>query len=425
MSRGRIPLPHGFLLAVAAGAVLMLALHSVRRRGVKMPEPRAIATTCRDTAWNVPVPFTNRAPDPRAARGGTLLVRGDRRLLVGTDLRSFEEQLRRGRTLAALQNADGALGLPSGEFLFLSPRAALDLSGAVVLVWGEPAVVPDTILARDWPTIPVVRLWSAVYREVGGWSAPVELLDQPVAWSKETTGEIFRDRDGSLTLSVPLEGNAAAVLSRIGDGWNVDTVSLEGHAAYTSAVRLGAWEAVAVVSADPNQSSDINSVFLYRRGAASTWSRASRIQLSGTSPASEVHLLVGSYGDLHAVWRQSIDLSRFSIRHAVSLDTGVTWSMLDDLRVERPIQRVQAVLDSCNQLHVVYEDWTRGPSDVTLGYARWNQRWVGPTEVHGEFAMTDPALSVSSGGNVALAFWGAHRTVDGSAANRMWFSWRE
>ena len=71
------------------------------------------------------------------------------------------------------------------------------------------------------------------------------------------------------------------------------------------------------------------------------------------------------------------------------------------------IQRVDAAIDRCGRLHVVYEDWNSASSGaVRMGYATWDHARFRPQLLHPEYFAGNLMLFSKPDGFPGLAFSG-------------------
>lgn len=118
------------------------------------------------------------------------------------------------------------------------------------------------------------------------------------------------------------------------------------------------------------------------------------------------HLVEGAQGRVHLVWRQMIREDYFVMRHVQSDDGGASFSEPGDLVPGGIIQNLEAAVDICGRLHVVYEDWSEGMSAVRIGYASWDGEWSAPQRLHPAYTAGELALAPGMDGTLLLAFFG-------------------
>ena len=360
----------------------------------------------------MPAPLLMPPRPTRIVARSSAIVADERNLfIIGNNLPSNDQPVRIGETLTAWRAGYGSIGAPAsgGDFVFVSPKAALDAAGRLHVLWAEPATHEQIIPPYQWILLRTSSIWAAVYEPPHGWSSPTRIYSGPIDWNwRATSGPIAEGTDGESLLAVPNEDGGVLVLALRNRDWKITSISSRTAPVYASALALGARRLLAVVQADTTQLHDRNSVFLYSQDGDSAWHLVRQLQRSGTQAAMEIRLLKGASGRVHLLWRQNIRGDYFVIRHVQSDDAGATWTEPSDLLPGGTIQNLEAAVDRCGRLHVVFEDWSEGSFNaVRIGHATWEESWSRPQRLHPSYIGTDLTLVPRTDGSVLLAFYGA------------------
>lgn len=383
---------------------------------------------CSARKWTRPqpllTPFTTRR---RAARSPS--IAGDTDLyIVGNDLLFFDQPVTVEENLTAWRVGRGSIGAP-GRRLFVSPKAILDSSGRLHVVWGEPDTNAPEIAPYKWSLVRTSSIWSATYDPLRGWSRPMRVYSGSIGWDRATVGAVSPRANEEGLIVVPDHAGGVIVLQLRDGKWDVARVGTTLEPAYASVLALATRRLLAIVAADaPAQNADrtsfhdVNSVGLFGADARGAWRPLVRLQRSGDQPAMELKLLEGAEGRVHLVWRQIIRGDSFAIRHIESHDGGDSWSEPSDLLPGRAIQNLRAAADACGRVHVIYEDWREGSAYVRLGYATWDSRWSKPQPLHPGYIAAEAALHRRADGALFLAFLGTHGRPEDRRGWEMFYS---
>ncbi|HEY9230214.1 MAG TPA: hypothetical protein VIP11_26410, partial [Gemmatimonadaceae bacterium] len=301
----------------------------------------------------------------------------------------------------------GSIGAPTSDLVFVSPKATLDATGRLHVLWAEPPTHEQIIAPYQWLLLRTSSIWTAVYEPRHGWSPPARIYSGPIDWNRLTSDAITGVAHNESLTAIPNEAGGVLVLSLRDGQWSVTAIPGRTQPAYVSVLGLGDRRLLAVVTADTTQQQDRNSVFLYSQDGNAPWRPLTQVQRSGMQAAMEIRLLKERGGRVHLVWRQMIREDYFVIRHMQSDDEGASFSEASDLVPGGLIQNVQAAVDTCGRLHVVYEDWSeRSMNAVRIGYANWAGRWSMPQRLHRAYTAGELALASRSDDTLLLAFLG-------------------
>jgi hypothetical protein len=373
------------------------------------------AASCPQRSWSPPAPLltpsTSNAP---LARSPAIVADAGSLYVVGNDLPFNDQPVKVGETLTAWRVGHGSIGAPASDLVFISPKATLDAAGRLHLLWAEPPTHGHVVPPYQWMLQRTSSLWTAAYEPQRGWSAPTRVYAGRIDWSRLTSGDITRGAHDESLAAVPNEDGGALVLVLHNGEWTVTAIPGRTQSVYVSVLGLADRRLLAVVTADTTQAQDRNSVFLYGQDGDGPWRPLKQVQRSGTQAAMEIRLLKGPGTRVHLVWRQMIREDSFVIRHVQSDDGGASFSESSDLASGGLIQNVQAAVDMCGRLHVVYEDWEDGMNAVRIGYASWDGAWSKPQRIHPTYTAGELALFSRVDGTLLLAFLG----TTGSATDR-------
>jgi hypothetical protein len=351
------------------------------------------------------------------ARFPRLAIGPKRSYVVGIDIQQFDDHVIENGPLV-VEDLDGkVLGKPQGKFAFLFPRATV-VDGSLRLVWAEPTAVADHIEARRWFFQRPVATWSSTYDSKSGWSVP-ERLSGPtqLEWT-------FRGGADNFGSTEPLQGiilNGRGLADWYDARLTRHTLTMPRGAIYPSIAFDGNQGYLAYIAAISAQtvapdarlqtSEDRSSIFIRTSGdSGKTWGKDRIVSVSGTNPAFEVNVLVGTNHDVHLVWKQALAAGGSSIRHILSTDGGLTWDSANDVAPGADFTGLRAAVDSCGVVHVVYQDWSGGPGQLRVGYVTWRGGWSRPVRPFADYFGATPDLRVDATRAPILIFVG--RKVD-------------
>jgi len=390
---------------------------------VGQPRARESSGACKQRIWSAPAPLLTPPASRRSvARNPSIAADANDVYIVGNDVPFLDKPVRVGETFTAWRVGHGSIGAPAADRAFVSPKAVLDSSGRLHVVWAEPAALEPVIPPYHWMLLQASSLWSAEYQPDSGWSSPTLIYSGPVVWTGVMRGTVGGGEESENLIAAPIEGGGALVVDFSGGRWSATPVPIRPEPAYVSVLGLGTKRLLAVVKADTTQTQDRNSVFLYEQRADGPWRLASLVQHSGTQPAMEVKLLKGTGGRVHMIWRQMLREDYFVIRHASSDDGGESFSNPSDLPSGGLIRGVDAATDDCGRVHVVYEDWSGGMDAVRIGYATWDGVWSKPQRLFPTYTAGELALARRTNGSLMLAFLGSNSVVTDKNPEQMMFA---
>lgn len=336
----------------------------------------------------------------RVARFPSVAIRGDKEFLVGNNFPKLGG-LQRISDLLTAWTLDGSnIGAPSGDFSFLYPKAGVDETGRLQLLWVEP----NPRLERDEEfsflgTSPG-SIWTASY-EHGAWSDPVILHTGSVVWGSSSTNDGIAAR--GRTLAVSSAWMFEIIYVRFdGIRWQTRRIPNPNAPGVTSVALADGVDYVAYLGAT-NPTPDRNSVLLVRSfDSGTTWSPPILVSKSGLNAAFELRARVTSRGILHLIWIQTLQDGGRTLRHASSSDSGATWDTPVDLALPELAVNLRVVTDACDRLVGVFEHHEDAESNH-VDIAIWDQKWVLHEHLFSKRDAADAALGLNRSGEVVMA----------------------
>lgn len=349
-----------------------------------------------------------RFPSVAATRSGPVYV-------AGNDIAGFTADTVPDNPLTVWQLGGRSLGRPPGTFRFAYPKALIDDEDHLHLIWAEPLADSPPITARDWHRRPRPRsVWTSRYRPGAGWSVPRKVLEDANLWWDEsvTTGQVTSgSSQWTLAVSTLKRGATPASIRLIGlarDSVMTSTIANAGGL-YTRLASAGTDVLIGYLAPAPRAGpgSDGNSVFVAASSdGGATWRPPILVSRSGAQPAYELQTVTGSDGVVHLIWLQTIAGAPDVIRHVMSRDGGRTWSARDDLHPEGKTAGLDAVIDACGTVHLVFEHWDASWR-AHLEYVTWRERWSHVEPLFPELIVSGrPTLHRAPDGRLSLAFMG-------------------
>lgn len=398
------------------------------------------ASACPAARWGDPhiVAARSQASD-LAAQIPNLAVGRTQAFIVGNNIPKFDGRMVPEYPLTMIALGGAYITPPPGDFLFVWPQAVVDWQERVHVLWAEPSGGYHRVDTDHWPH-QVSAVWTAHYSRATGWSTPERILEgtnifwppgapfqprEPVA----DTGS-GRGRDGRIALPVATLTGAPEqplLLLRLHNGrWSVDTVP-NGILGGPADAAYGAGESdtqyLGLLAAAQDGRPDRNSVLVQRSiDGGLTWTPPQLVSRSNGRPANWLQVVVGKAGVVHLVWLQQTTGENRILRHTMSHDHGRTWAPVDDYAIAGIRRILRAVADRCGTLHLMYEDWSRGPDRIHLEYATWNGRWSTPVPPFPGWSSHSPSLAVSADGAPLLVFRGKREPSPAGDPDQTYYS---
>lgn len=365
-----------------------------------------LARRCPAGEWSRPVEIW---PGEPAAAGDTIQIDFRPALAAGADgayaVATLGTSMARlaPRPLLATRIGGGSLGIPDGGATFFHPRAAVDASGTLHMIWGEPhsqapAVPPGA------PGRPRLNRLMYARHSAEGWSAAETVYTGMPLWHAANNSDLLVDEHGALHVAfTAIRPGAGPVLVHLRSspaGWGArdvgaDPAFAQGPARGAAYPRLALGEGgrvyLAFVAALATESGprvpNANSVFVARsQDGGATWSTPALVSYSGQDQASDPQLLTGAGDTLHLLWGKNLHGGIWAevVWHALSPDGGATWTAPMETRVQGhtgQLHNVRAVMNASKQLHLAFRASGQGLTDdprAGIYYARWSGAWTEP-----------------------------------------------
>lgn len=344
---------------------------------------------------------------------------GASQFVIGNDIPILEVPTSH-KPLAVIRLPDRSLSLPPGDGLFVFPRAAVDDSGVLHMIWGEPDYPPGNDTWGQWD---ITRLRYS-YHDGARWSEQVELLARDEIQWGQNNRLVALDSAGRLHVIVEAgtqTGDETLVemrhLTGGPDGWDVNRLETVDGMIYPSLV-AGQNDSLYLSYVAGGGFGNPNSVYVAQStDGGRTWRVGRRVYTSRGRKAFDVRLLRSGTGSLHLIWREDRSapaVPTHGFRHTMSVDGGETWSELEDVAVADPIFSFDAVIDECGAIHVAYDVMkadANGELLVRLAYVRWHDGWIQPKPLFPKMVQAmNPGVGLDGEGNPILYFSGGRES---------------
>lgn len=335
------------------------------------------------------------------------------------------------RQMVVARVGDGAFPSPPTGPVYRHPLAAVDATGALHLIWAEPARsadgVPPDRARRPPGREQLSRVLYATFRK-GRWSPAEEIYSAPnLAWSAQLGSDLRVDSAGRLHVAfkafLPTVGPTLVHLRSGPRGWRATelaamyphTAAHRGRASLVpnrrgggSYPRLAFGSGGRVYLASINAVRDLadparlrgnkNSVWIERSGdGGESWQAPVLVSYSGGQLATEPQLLVTGQDTVHLLWRKHLRGDLFfadAIWHAVSTNGGRTWTKPDSAptphRQRHKIVSVRAAADPRGEVHLVFSAY---PEVAGIGTSQvYHTQWSGGVWSEPEKLDTGPSI---------------------------------
>lgn len=300
---------------------------------------------------------------------------------------------------------DRRVPLPEQGTVHLWPVGDLVPGGGLTLAWGSDRRLGMRALAEGFAfppgdpepqPRPLDAVWWARWTPGEGWTRATQVfsdLDRVPSFDGEL--DLIHSRDGETYLAAATGLGGHVYVARLGPDAARDTLHLSMGDA-PRMVATGGGLVVAIAGLEPYGPARNGSVYV-ARGRTGRWEDFRLLEPSIEGEASGVHLMADATGTLHLVWQER--------GASEGWWNGLRYVRLDpDLNVvfQAPppgelggLYQLQAALDLCGDLHVVYKKGLFGPepSLVHLRYDTRSGRWTKPRTI----------LDGSAAGGLAIA----------------------
>lgn len=356
-----------------------------------------------------------------SARNAPLLVsfaslarQGDSVILAGNAFAGFDEQVVRPNALVLMKLDGQSIPPPPGVWAFAMPRIALDGSGALHLLWGEPREPYRGLPAREFPP-PVTHVWQASYRKRVGWSHPTLLTSGLLLdWEDQLLADIQSSVDGDLAIGLLATRRSGRdtpllLLGRQGR-WQEVTIGTSVQFQYIATAIHGRTIHVAGVGrATLTGTDDIYYVRSDDFGAH--WSTSRLLAKARTADRfADVRVLAAPNGRLHIVWVSKAPARDEAVHLLHSRNGGGSWEPAPVVRTQSEPIGLRAVLDPQGTLHLTWEHILPNSPSGHIDHISWNDRWTPVDHLFGNLDAAGPAISTRANGDLTMTFLGAART---------------
>lgn len=402
--------------ALAAAGVVGLAAgapaRSTARRGMTAETPDAAA----GLRWSAPrrvlagPTILFRSPSLAVTGSAAYVAAGPPLENTGRDRQAGEGD---GGNLVLARVGGSPPGRPAGDFVFVHPRAALDVDGTLHLVWAEPADRTAWDTASERRAVRLGSLWHSRLRR-GEWSAPAKIYEAAwISWEPTATSALVAAPSGALHFAFPFEdrsgGMGIAHLRLDGTRWRKAELRTRGRPVYADlAAGPGTRVVVAYVAGYQDGTGSHENVLFAVRSAdgGGTWGAPHVVGGPSHWPASEPRLVVDRAGGLHMVWTGHLpgEMAGQAIWHAASGDGGATWNRFARLPFAGVSSYNQAVVDRRGAVHLVFTAYRNRRAD--LYGATYNRAgWTAAVPLFSARMGAQPSMRIDRGGGRVHLAW--------------------
>jgi hypothetical protein len=387
--------------------------------------------SCEDYSWKDPIVIgTTSTPTSSTVRFSEVASRAGRTFVVGNSVPSAGAA--NATSALVIKEISGrTLAPPAGDFLFAFPRAGIDGTGRLHLVWGEPLPDDRPRSLAEWGLQDVRSVWTAsTDPATGEWSTPQRLLETrvfPLAWSQlvQGLGALGPASLGTAVL-VPMTDPAdrdgrdisstVAVLQLDHGRWVSKLVPLPGRAASAAVWSDGTTSVLVYVGSASPRAADNTVVVMRSIDGGRSWSLPTIIGDSPRGVPIDALAIAASPKTLHVLWKQSNQGGKRVMRHRASDDWGATWTESSDLPVPSRSGGESVTVDGCGNVHLVFgaigEDRL-----LELRHAVFAKSWTPPALLFPSLVTYGAHLSHGQDGRVWLSFIGIPRDARSPDAN--------
>jgi hypothetical protein len=426
----------GWSMRMSYSIVLLLVPTANSRAQDRAGDPAARHAVCSYSAWSQPIRFESVRPLPEAIRFPTIaLSKGQPPLHVSRSASTpagyavgVAGSIKNGLSDDSLSpttrppqlravRLDGRRFIrPGGGFWYAYPRAAVDDSGTLHVVWAEPDTTRRHKSTPSRSASPELRsVWHASLRD-GRWSQADRIYEgRRLAWDEAQTSRLIVDARNTMhvafvssdsTGTSVIHLSATAASSR---HWRSIAVRSQAGVSYLDlAVGADGNAAIALVTAVAFPKPRANVLALMRStDGGITWTEPAVITEPEEEEAIEPHVFFDHDAVLRLEWVQQPGASSFvggTVWHtAVTGSRRHSTSQLA-LPTDAMTSHSQAALDSCGALHLLTIAYPH--TGLELRYARlaaggWTA-WTRPFDVPGGW------VSIAAHGALVQAVWGSN-----------------
>ncbi|HET7188537.1 MAG TPA: hypothetical protein VFI52_10295 [Gemmatimonadaceae bacterium] len=315
--------------------------------------------------------------------------------------------------------SDGApIEGPRGDFWFAYPRAVVDASGTLHVLWAEPDLPLPTDPRRLDGQVPTLHsVWYATLRS-GSWSRPARVYRNPsLGWDEISTSRLVRDSENGLHLAFSVSDTTSVIYLSAPSAperrWRSIRIRQQSSAGYLD-LATGSGQQVAIVFtagvALPEQR--VNVAFLTRsHDGGRTWSEATQVSGPAEEPAIEPHVFIDRLSAVRLVWVQQAT-STFvggKLWHVTLADSGRRSARALALPLNMMTSHSEAILDGCDTVHLFTVAYPEGGAE--LRYTRTTSNgwtpWMRPFEQPGG------RVSIEASEDMVHLVWSSHPRASG------------
>jgi hypothetical protein len=339
----------------------------------KVSTPPAQLPSCNSTRWKAPT-------DVQALAHGTvehldIAVGQKAGYILGTvavpDERISETRVRDSQSRILLISTAGATLAQPGRFgQAIAPEAAIGRDGTLHVVWGQPSThdSPRHLAGKSFRgPVRAATLWYAE-RKGRNWSAPRLLYRaRSIDWGSPASSKLILDQRGLL--------HVAATGVSITGHWMLLHGARSAHGWRFTALQPPTPPIYADVAANANGETYLTFIggrgglfgmspavqLIRSRDGGASWT--SPIAVSGTTegPPHEPRLVIDDKNVLHIVWMERAPNSLDAVRvwHAQLDNANGNWIHYASANLSGLVTRSQIAMDSCERIHLVFEQQTR------------------------------------------------------------------
>ena len=332
-----------------------------------------------------------------AFRHGEMMVAGYRT--------EFYDELTDRDALVFVPSAGDPFGGPPGHWSFLSSKIAYSPNGTLHMIWGEPAVYADRLVAGEWISRRITAIWQASRDPGGIWSEPTQLLKgQSIDWNEQRRGE------GS-QLTIPISVSVVAMGPPTGlrvvtmvlsdSGWIVLPNDAIGDAALrpNTVATTGLNQCVYVVTHGSKGHDDENGVIVarYWDPGVRRWSTPGILRITKNNSVGNLRLTPFTSDSIALVWSEGRGNENW-IHVAIGSQKSDRWVQGDSLLLTFPPTNVQLLSLKDGTLHLLADEARMISSNSAVHHFVYRQTWDIPRRLFVGLGATATKIALGPSG---------------------------